>query len=65
MVWISPKAEVGRSNKRIKKVARIVLTKTSYDLSVSRSKIEPFECQQDFDHMISITDCNLVSFSEM
>jgi hypothetical protein len=63
IVWISPKVETGMSNKRIKNVARIVFTKTSCDLSFSRSKTEPFECQQDSGHMISITGCNHVSFS--
>jgi hypothetical protein len=32
MVWISPTAETGRSNRTVNKVARIVLTKTSCSL---------------------------------
>jgi len=58
-------AKTGKSNKTVKKVARIVFTKTSCDLPVSKIKVKLFECQQDSGHIISIIDCNFVSFSGM
>jgi hypothetical protein len=65
MVWISPMAETVRSNKTVRNVARIASTKTSYNLPIPSTRVDPFKCQQDYDYMISIPCCNCVLFSEM
>ena len=58
-------AETGRSNKTVKMVARIVFTKTSCDWCSLKSKIQLLQCQQDSGYVISITNCNDVSFPKV